>query len=84
MYNTVDYIKTDQDEENYHYMLVEQKIKNDELGSYITFGIKLSNSDLIIDDVSCDRLKAEEIVRHLNEHQVSPVHCYDVIIDSIS
>ena len=83
MYNTVDYIKTDQDED-YTYRVVKQTIKNKDVGLYTTFGIQLDNCNLIINDVSCDEAEVIRIVNHLNQYQVSPIHCYDVIIDSLS
>lgn len=84
MYNFVNYIKTDQEEKKYQYSIVKQKLQNEYIGSYVTYGIQLKNSKITIDDVSCNKKEARKIANYLTAHQISPIHFQDVILDLIS
>jgi len=69
------------------YLLSKEKLYSDELGSYISFGIKvhdLSNHETkYISDVSVDKALVKKICRRCTLHQLHPIHLYDVIEDNI-
>ena len=67
-----------------NYKCIEQIFFDESIGNYITYGIEITEGNRIINDVSCNREKANEIVRLMNKFQVSPIHLYEVIEDLIS
>ena len=69
---------------SYTYKCIEQKLFNEHIGEYITYGIEITEENMIVSDLSCNREKANEIVRLINMHQASPVHLYEIIEDMIS
>lgn len=68
---------------NYNYKCVAQSLTHEDLGQYTTYGIALEN-DIMIPDVSSDKLRVLGIISTLNRLQVSPVHLRDVVTDMIS
>lgn len=69
---------------SYSYKCIEQKLFDESIGDYITYGIEITEGNKIIDDVSCNKEKAYNIIRLLNKYQVSPIHLYEVIDNLIS
>ena len=68
----------------YNYLCVEQSLDHKAIGNYTTYGIKLENENIIIDDVSCERQLVEQLVEDLNECQAEPIHIYDIIEDRLA
>ncbi len=69
---------------SYTYKCIEQNLFDENIGNYITYGIEITEGNKIIDDVSCDKEKANKIIKLLNKHQVSPIHIYEIIENLIS
>ncbi len=69
---------------SYKYKCIEQKLFDENIGNYITYGIEITEANKIIDDVSCNKDKTNKIIKLLNKHQVSPIHLYEIIEDLIS
>lgn len=67
---------------SYTYQCIEQEFHNEDIGNYITYGIEITEENIIMNDVSCNKEKAENIVELINEHQASPIHL-DEIIDNL-
>lgn len=67
---------------SYTYQCIEQELHNEDIGNYITYGIEITEENIIMDDVSCNKEKAENIVELINMHQASPIHL-DEIIDNL-
>ncbi len=69
---------------SYNYKCIEQKLFDETIGDYITYGIEITDGNRIISDVSCNKEKANNIVNLINKYQVSPVHLYEVIENLLS
>lgn len=67
---------------SYTYHCVKQEFHNEDIGNYITYGIEITEENIIMDDVSCNKEKAENIVELINLHQASPINL-DEIIDNL-
>ena len=67
---------------SYTYQCIKQERHNEDIGNYITYGIEITEENIIMDDVSCNKEKTENIVELINEHQASPIHL-DEIIDNL-
>ena len=63
------------------YCLIEEKLFNEEIGTYYSYGIKVLTTNETISDVSVDIDKARQIVSILNKCKVSPLHAQEVIIN---
>ena len=64
---------------SYNYKCIKQRLFDESIGDYITYGIEITEENIIVNDVSCNIEKVNEIVRLINMHQVSPIHLYEVI-----
>ena len=62
----------------YKYERVEQQFTNENIGEYTAYGIILKNN-ILIEDVTSDKIFADKIIKKLNNFQVSPIHIKDVI-----
>ena len=69
---------------SYNYKCIKQRLFDEIIGDYITYGIELTEENMIVNDVSCNREKVNEIVRLLNIHQASPLHAYEIIENLLS
>lgn len=64
------------------YELQTGHLYNSEYGSYESYGVIASRGGRIIcviEDISLDRDKVEELVKRFNEGQLSPAHLEEVI-----
>lgn len=69
---------------SYTYQCIEQELHNKDIGNYITYGIEITEENIIMNDVSCNKEKAENIVELINEHQASPSHLNEIIDNLIA
>ena len=69
---------------NYTYQCIEQKLYNENIGEYITYGIEITDENIIVNDVSCNKEKAIDITRLLNKHQASFIHLDEIIENLIA
>lgn len=66
------------------YSLTETEIEL-EGEKYITYGIEVEKQSLcelekaVVNDITTDRKKAEEIIEKMKNNEVTPVHLYDVM-----
>lgn len=70
------------------YKVVEENLRNSELGSYIAYGISVylraTNVILIsISDIFLERNKAEKLVELCNKNGLEPIHLREVVEDAI-
>ncbi|MBQ8388797.1 MAG: hypothetical protein IJX46_07725 [Clostridia bacterium] len=69
------------------YLLFEEKLCSDELGTYTSFGIKVldpNGSKIIsVSDVSTDKALVTKLCNLCTEHGLDPIHLMDVIEDNI-
>ncbi len=65
----------------YNYKCVEQKLYDENIGEYITYGIEITDDNMIMNDVSCSKEKVDDIVRIINKYQLSPIHLDEIIED---
>lgn len=69
---------------SYNYRCINQNLFDENIGNYITYGIEITDENIIVNDVSCNKEKAQKIVNLMNKHQISPIHIYDVIENLLS
>jgi len=69
---------------SYNYKCIKQSLFDKNIGNYITYGIEITDENIIVSDVSCNREKVNEIVRIINKYQASPIHIYEIIENLIS
>ncbi len=69
---------------SYNYKCIKQSLFDENIGNYITYGIEITDENIIVSDVSCNREKVNEIVRIINKYQASPIHIYEIIENLIS
>ena len=71
----------------FRYILLEEKLESSELVQYRSFGIKVVDGDgceiMSVSDVSVNKDLVEEICKLCNEHQLYPIHLFDIIEDRI-
>ena len=67
-----------------NFKCVEQKMNDEYIGDYITYGIEITDENIILDDVSCCRKTTEEITTKLNEHQASIINFKEIVEDLIA
>ena len=68
----------------YIYEVVKETETSEILGEYITYGIKVTRNESLIElisDVSTDREKAERLASLCNDGQLHPIHIRDIIED---
>ena len=66
------------------YRSIREEMFSDEIGSYISYGIELTDGDNVvrkISDVSTDEETVSHLVLLSNELNLSPIHIDDVISD---
>lgn len=68
---------------NGKYRCKEQYLYHEDIGEYKTYGV-VWNDEIVVDDVSCDKEIAEEIVFMLNVYEVDTVHILEVIENLIA
>ena len=66
------------------YRCVEQEMNNEYIGDYITYGIEITDENIVLDDVSCNRKTTEEITTILNLHQASIINFKEIVEDLIA
>lgn len=71
----------------YRYVPFKEKLHSDELGTYISFGIKVFDSlnCLItsVSDVSTNEAFVQDLCEKCTLHQLHPIHLLDVIEDNL-
>ncbi len=67
-----------------NYKCVEQQLHNEYIGDYITYGIEITDENIILDDVSCNKELADKITTILNAYQASIIHFKEIIEDLIA
>jgi len=69
------------------YLAFKEKIHSDNLGCYISFGIKVvnDNNDVLssISDISLNEDVVKDICRKCTAEELDPIHLIDVIMDNI-
>lgn len=65
------------------YVIIKQIFKNEENETYKTYGVRLKNENLIIDDVSSSKKVVKKIIYNLNKYQADPLQLTDIIIDAL-
>lgn len=66
------------------YILVEEEITNEDIGTYTSYGIELRYGEEIIDrisDIDTDREGVENLCKLCNKLKLSPIHLKDVVED---
>jgi len=66
-----------------YYKVVKQRLYSEELGKYVSYGIKIhtDNSRIVLYDVSTNKRKLRRLVSLCNKNCVDPQHLMDVIDD---
>lgn len=67
-----------------NYKCVEQQLHNKYIGDYITYGIEITDENIILNDVSCNRKITEDITTILNTYQASIIHFKEIVEDLIA
>lgn len=71
----------------FQYVPFEESLQSDELGSYISFGIKAVDSSnritTSVSDVSTDEAFVADLCNRCTLQQLNPIHLLDVIEDNI-
>lgn len=62
-----------------HYKLRKNRLFNEYIGSYTSYGIYLKGEDVCYKDISTSKKEAKAIVRVLNREQVSKYHLPEII-----
>ena len=68
----------------YIYKAVRQELRADELGTYVTYGIRVSSDGqqlTFVSDVSTDEQAARHLAELCTSEQLDPIHLNDVIED---
>lgn len=60
-----------------------EEITNNEIGTYITYGVRDVTGIYVVHDVSISYDRVVEIVKILNRNQLSVIHLDDVINDML-
>lgn len=71
----------------YHYHVTQETIHSNELGSYVTYGIRAEcngESLAFVSDVSLTLEQAQRLAELCTECQLSPIHLCDVIEDFLA
>ncbi len=69
------------------YCLIGEKIKNEYIGEYISYGIELRHGDEVIEsikDIDTDGEAVGNLCRLCNELKLSPIHFRDVVEDYLA
>ena len=69
---------------SYSYQCVEQRLYDEDIGEYITYGIEIIGKNMIMNDVSCNKVKADDIVRMINKYQASLINLDEIIENLIA
>ena len=80
---TIEKIK-EEEGARYVYEAVREVLISEELGKYVTYGIRCSRNlreIAFVSDVSADAADIELLVDLCNKEQLEPIHLYDVIED---
>ncbi len=71
----------------YRYEMYEENMESEELGVYVTYGIKAfgASGEMLcaVSDVSTDRALVQTLCESCTAEQLYPIHLRDVIEDSI-
>ena len=68
----------------YLYETVRQELRTDELGRYVTYGIRVSLDGRqleLVSDVTTDERAAQRLANLCTSEQLDPIHLNDVIED---
>lgn len=65
----------------YNYKSAKRKI-NGENGKYSAYGVELDGK-ILLNDITCDKTFADEIVEKLNKFQASPIHISEIVENMI-
>ncbi len=66
------------------YNLIHINYTSDDNINYIGYGIHETESNLIINDITTDKARLEQLVDTMNRLQVSPIHARDVVDDFLA
>lgn len=69
---------------SYNYKCIKQNLFDKNIGNYITYGIEITDENIIVNDVSCNEEKVNDIVKLINRYQASPIHLYEIIENLLS
>lgn len=71
----------------FRYVPIKESLYSDDLGSYISFGIKVfddSNCAVVsVSDISVNETFVSELCNLCTLHQLNPIHLLDIIEDNI-
>ena len=74
----------------YRYLIIEEKLFSNDIGSYTSFGIQTQElyentwaDTIIVSDVSVNRLDVEKLCEILNQYQPDFIHLFEIISDFI-
>lgn len=68
----------------YFYEVVRQSLTTDELGTYVTYGIRVSTERTqitFVSDISTDEHAVKHLAERCTREQLDPIHLNDVIED---
>ena len=75
---------TSEEPKRYVYEAIQQTLTTDELGTYVTYGIRASSEETqlaFVSDVSTDESAVRHLAERCTEQQLDPVHLENVIED---
>lgn len=64
------------------YQIISKTIQNSVFGDYLTYGIQCG--EIAIEDISTKKDFVEELIQQFREHDLSPLHLQDAVLDAIS
>lgn len=66
-----------------YYKVVKQKLFTEELGKYVSYGIRIhtEGSCFVLQDVSTNKRELRRMVALCNKHRVDPRHLTEIIED---
>lgn len=67
----------------YSYRPVDRILFKENIGQYTAYGIALGD-DILLEDVTCDKAFADEIIGKLNKFQASPIHICEIVENLIA
>ena len=68
----------------YLYEAVRQELRSDELGEYVTYGIRASSNEqqiAFVSDVSTDKQAVQHLAELCTSDQLDPIHLNDIVED---
>lgn len=66
------------------YILRNDTVTDENGQQHTVYGIDIPSQNISIPDIFCNRLRAENFVNTCNNLDLSPIHIFDVIEDTIA